>query len=162
MKLKIWVLCLLVTMTLYACVEQNRKLSCDELLSEPSTKEINTIFRIDAPTRVNSFELADFIVLKIHNDSNTFIEVAPDRDMKIFWLNEGSWEPIKNGVDYLSAIDRLAPKSSNDPGGTIYDVALTIPNRQDDVRVCIILDAIKDPDGTRSKVAAYTELVLKP
>ena len=162
MKLKIFVLCLLVTITLNACVKQNSHLSCEGLLSESSTKELNTIFRIDAPTQVNSFQLADFIVLKVHNDSDTFIEVTPDRDMKIFWLKEDSWEPIKNGVDYLSAIDRLSPKSSDDPGGTIYDIALNIPDQQDDVRVCIILDGIKDPDGTQDKVAAYIELVLKP
>jgi len=83
-----------ISLTIYACAEQNNDLSCESLLPESSSKDVNTTFRVSAPPHINSFELADMIGLVVDNDSGDVIEVAPDRDMKVFWWKENSWEPV--------------------------------------------------------------------
>ncbi len=160
MKLGIYALCLLATFILSAC--GNSVLPCESLLAKSSYEDLNTTLRLSAPSHVNSFKLTDLIVLVVNNNSKGIVEVVPDQDIKIFWQKGNSWEPIKNGVDYLSRIDRLSIKTNDDPGGTTYDIALNMREQQRPVRVCVILEGLKNPDRVRSKVAAYTELELNP
>jgi len=162
MKLKTYILCVFILITTNACEGVKSNQSCESMLVKSSYEDIDTILRLSAPPHLNSFKSDDLIAVVVDNNSKTAIEVSPDWDLKIFWWKENSWNAVKNGMDYLSAVDRLSPETSDDPGGTIYTIALGIPEQQDPVRLCITLEGINDPDGTRTKVAAYTEIVINP
>jgi len=156
MNSKLLVLCLLGTIALSACGKQAERLACENLL--PKNSDLNTSFTLRAPSHMNSFRFADLIFLRADNNSESVIEVAPDEDIKIYWLKGNSWEPISNKVDYLSVIDRLGPRTSDDPGGTIFVVELDIPEHQNRFPVCVTVEGLVNQD----KVAASVELVLYP
>jgi hypothetical protein len=162
MKLRTYILCVFTLITINACGKVNSNQSCESLLTKSSYENINTTLRLSAPPDVNSFKYDDLVFLKVNNNSKSEIEVAPDRDLKIYWWKENSWNIVKNGVDYLSVVNRLSPETNEDPGGTVYSIELTSPKPSDPVRLCITLEGTDDPDGTRTKVAAYTEIVINP
>jgi hypothetical protein len=158
---RISILCLLIIIVISAC-GQKSDLSCESLLAKTSYENVNTTIKLSTPPHANSFKYDDLLFVVVDNNSQTEIEVTPDQDLKIFWWKDDSWRAVKNGMDYLSAIDRLSPETDDDPGGTVYSIAFSTPTQDDSARFCITLEGIDDPDGARAKVAAYTEVVLGP
>ena len=131
-------------------------------MAKSSYEDLNTTLGLSAPPDLNSYKFEDIVALVVENNSKTVIKVAPDEDLKIFKWEENLWNEVKNGVDYLAAVDRLTSETNDDPGGTIYTVAINVPEQHDPVRLCITLEGINDPDGLRTKVAAYIDVILNP
>jgi len=161
-KFKIHLLMVLMAIFIGACLDRNAGVSCESLVPDTFRDGLNTVLQINAPSHINSFRIGESIFIVVDNLSDTVIEVAPDKDLKIFWWQGSSWSVARNGMNYLSVTDQLSPRTNVDPGGTIYNIVSDIPRQDKSVRVCVILEGIEDPDGSRSKVAAFTELILNP
>jgi len=82
--------------------------------------------------------------------------------LRVYVWKENVWNPTDNIMDYLSAVDWVSPKTSDHPGIGIYAIVLSLPKQNNPVRVCIILEGITDPTGSRTKVAAFIEVILNP
>jgi len=162
MKSALRVMCAFWVVMLLTSCNAEEKASCKSLLGNLPPEEVNTELKINAPPSFNSFRLGDDINLFADNYSHFPIEISPDKDLKVYWLQGNSWTETKNLVDYLSAVDRISVKSDSDPGGTTYSVTIDLSKRQGAVRTCIILYGIKDPDRNRVKLASYIELTLQP
>lgn len=162
MKLKISFLCAVLLLTMTNCGVQMDESSCERLLTESSHGDPNTAMQLSVPSHMNSFKIEDDIAVVVHNKSNTAIEIVPDQDIHVYVWKDKIWSLVENDVDYLSLIERISPKTNDDPGITIYSILLELPKQSNPVRVCITLEGVRDPDGSKTKIAAYTEALLNP
>ena len=119
-------------------------------------------FSVNIPEHINSFRVSDPIFTVVQNRSGSIIEVVPDNDIRIYWLKEGVWIPIKNNISYLSRIDHLTSTTDQDPGGGIYDIQLDFETKSTSFEVCIILLGLKDPNGSAESLGTFTEITLIP
>ena len=162
MRQRIKHLCLFTLLVISACGEKGAASSCERLLSKTVYEDINATIELSAPSDTNSFKFDDSIEIVVDNNSSTNIEVKPDNDLRVFWWKESSWNEVDNAMDYLSVVHWIAPKSSDGLGMGAYAILLSTPKPENPIRLCVTLEAIHDPDGARSRVAAYMELEVNP
>lgn len=124
--------------------------------------EMNEEIRLRVPGDVNSFRISEMITLLVDNYSESQIQIVPDKDIRIFQKPAGGWVEIKNLMNYSSRIEIIPIKDSENPGGTIYQLAPEIVEKQTTVYLRIVVIGTKDPDGSASKIGAYVDLTMHP
>jgi len=163
MKIRLHIVLILSIVYISACsANRSENLPCSSLVNERLQIAINNSLVITAPNNINTFKYVDPISFNVDNKSDSVIEIAPDKNLKIYLWNKNKWQAVINQVEYLSEIDRIRPKSNTNPGGTIYPAVLDVPNNLEVARICIVLDGVENPDLSPSKVVSYVEVTLYP
>ena len=161
MRLKACALQIIILIALVGCTYIQHETSCDKAIPLVS-QDNNTVLQIDLPAHLNDFKIGSPLFIVASNMSNSRIQVIPDQDLKLFWLQDGTWTTVKNNDDYLGAIKSIATKSESDPGSRMYSADLDIAHQNDAIQVCIVLEGTTDIGGSRSKVVAFREVTLHP
>jgi len=109
----------------------------------------------------NYFTLGKEITLSGDNYSNYVLETMPDRDLEVYWLNSSNqWIKINNSISYSFATERINVKGLDDPGGRTYFVNYDKSQVAAPTIMCIVLKAVKDPEGERINVASFIEIEI--
>ena len=147
---------------LVSCAEKRDTISCVDQLSEESRRGANQVLQIVIPKTLNSFDIGDNVVIAVENSTKDIIDVAPDSDIKFYWLSESDWLLLENQIDYLSVTDQIFPKTNSDPGGLIYVGKFELSDKEAPVKVCITVEGDKHLNDYKTRVGAYVEVILKP
>ncbi len=135
--------------------------SCEALVQGVPSDGLNRPLRVSVPSNMNSFKATSDIAVYVENDSTRPIQVAPDTDLKIYTMTNGTWQPVQNQVNYLSASDLIPPKSDSSLGANTYDVQLNL-SPQSATHMCVTVTGTHDPAGNPSAVGASTVFDLQP
>jgi hypothetical protein len=162
MKYKLYIPIMILAVFLVSCSDKFDEMDCKSNLASSMQEESNGFLKLDVPSHLNNFKVDDPIFVIADNVSDSEIEVSPDRNLRIYLLQNNSWIDIKNKTDYLGIVERLAPRINSNPGGQTYFIDVDIPEKNEYINLCIVLEGIYDPDGAKSGVAAYTEITIKP
>lgn len=163
MRFKAYILQIIVLMALAGCAyTQQDETSCDKSVPLLAQNNNNTVMQIDLPTHVNDFRIGSTLYIVANNMSDTKIQVTPDHDLKLFWLQDGVWVAVKTKGNYLGVTELIPTKSDLDPGFRVYPADLDITYQSDAIQVCIVLEGTIDLDGSQSRVVAIREVTLVP
>jgi hypothetical protein len=133
-----------------------------DLLGDFLPDRVNSELQIFVPDHINDFSFNTPVFVTVDNTTGETMSISPDRDLRVYWLDDGIWTNIRNNVDYLSVMDLIRPQSDTAPGGTIYTVIADFPDQSESIRICITLEANIKHTNSSSKVLAYTEVILSP
>ncbi len=154
---------LLLAVSLWSCVPPKASPPCEGLLSDIPPAERNTDLKISAPSDINrQFKIGGQIGLEVDNYSGNLVAVAPDTDLEILWWNGSSWSDLTNQFRYDSAVDQISYQTDLGPGSAVFIVIFDVPQADRPIQVCFVVRGIKDPDGSRTRVGAYTLLTVYP
>ena len=88
--------------------------------------------------------------------------LTPEKDIEIYWPGNSGRIAVGNKVDYPGWADRIAVKSSDDPGGTVYNAVYSSSCLELSAKLCVVLKAIKDPENVGINIASFIELEKIP
>lgn len=152
---------ILLTLFTAACGNVRNAATCDFVFSDVSHTEINTDLTISTPPSINNYKIGEMVNVVADNNSKSLIEVAPDKDLKVFWWKGNSWLELAQQVNYVGKVERLSFPTNDDPGGSMYLAMFTIPT-DSPAYSCIVLRGVKDPDGSPVNVGAFVEITMYP
>lgn len=150
----------LITIVLLSCRSNTGHSSCDSKLSDIPSERVNTDLTLTV-IYDNYFTLGKEITLSGDNYSDHVLETMPDRDLEVYWLDStNQWIKINNNISYSSATERIGIKGLDDPGGRTYFVNYDKSQVVAPTIMCLILRAVKDPEGDRINVASFIEVEI--
>ncbi len=136
--------------------------TCESLLPDIPSERINSELLLSTPGNQIEYNINDDLIFLGDNYSQDILIVTPDEDLQVYIWKDINWLKIENKLNYLSVVDRIGPKSPDDPGGQIYDVIYDQSLVKSPTRFCITLRAIKDPENKKIVVASYIEISVSP